>query len=116
MHPEPLEEICPGLDADLYEGVNKAISKSPDDRYQTLEVFGEDLRRIRGRLDEGNEAATFIEPRPPRDEAANKNTDSGTPAPTPSRTPPLQEIARRRASQKEPDQSARRRLCIVSSC
>ena len=104
MHrqPQPLDEISPGLDPDLYDGINKAISKSPDDRHQTLETFGEELRRIRARIDETSEAATFIEPRPPRSEApTNRSTDSGSPIVTPTPAPRPPDTASRRQLQIE---------------
>ena len=102
MHrqPEPLADLCPGLDEDLYAGIDKAISKSPEDRYQALETFGEDLRRIRGRLDVTNEAPTFIEQRPSRaDRDAGRGHDSGPVSGTPAHVPRLHDIAKRRQTQ-----------------
>ena len=81
--PEPLAQLCPGLDPEIITIVDKALEKSPDNRYQDLKVMRGDLARARRRLDE----ETSSEPEVPsqRAEAAPLRTPAGREELTPRR-------------------------------
>lgn len=45
LPPPPLEALRPGLPSHVYAAVEKALAKSPDDRFPTVSAFVEGLRR-----------------------------------------------------------------------
>jgi hypothetical protein len=91
--PEPLNQICGGLDAEIVRIVNRALAKEPSQRYQDLGHMVQELQRVRLRLD-----------REPR------SGDSDAPAPTP--TPTAFSTMRRSADR---DELARRRFAQIQS-
>jgi ketosteroid isomerase-like protein/predicted Ser/Thr protein kinase len=48
--PEPLEQVCPGLDPEIAAVLRRALEKEPDARYQDLGTMRTELTRIRLRL------------------------------------------------------------------
>ncbi len=53
MHsdPDPLEQLCPGLDREIEAIVAKSLKKDSRDRYQDLNVMRQDIVRVRERIE-----------------------------------------------------------------
>jgi serine/threonine-protein kinase len=56
--PKPVEELCPGLDAEIGEIVGRALAKKPEDRYQDLAAMRKQLEAVRRRLETAPAAAS----------------------------------------------------------
>jgi serine/threonine-protein kinase len=54
--PQPLPQLCPGLDPAVIDIVYKALEKDPANRYQDLSRMRRDLTRVRERLERDEEA------------------------------------------------------------
>ena len=79
--PKPLAEVCPGLDPDLIDIVDRCLAKKPEERFQDLGELRQALAVSRQRIEKNAQTATVLAPLPgaPRGGA--------TPAP-PSGPPP----------------------------
>jgi serine/threonine-protein kinase len=49
--PEPLAEVCPGIDPGLVAIIDRCMAKQPDDRYPDLAVARRELAAVRRRLE-----------------------------------------------------------------
>ena len=49
--PDPLSQVCPGIDPAIEQAVNKCLDRDADRRYQDLNVLRRELTRIRQRID-----------------------------------------------------------------
>jgi serine/threonine-protein kinase len=49
--PEPLAEVCPGIDPGLVAIIDRCMAKEPDDRYPDLAVARRELAAVRRRLE-----------------------------------------------------------------
>jgi serine/threonine protein kinase/Tol biopolymer transport system component len=63
--PEPLTGVRAGLPVELDWIVSKALSKSPQERYQTIDEFVTDLRRLAQRIESGRLKALTPRSTPP---------------------------------------------------
>lgn len=52
VEPEPLKTLCPWLDDEVIQIVQRALAKQPEARYQDLKAMRTDLHRARQNLDE----------------------------------------------------------------
>lgn len=100
LPPDPIEQHCAGLDAEIVGIVGRALAKEPGARYQELASMRKDILRVRQRLEaaepEPDSTATIDEAPTVIGEAAP------TPLPrTPRRGTDRTELARRRATQIE---------------
>ncbi len=94
VEPEPLETLCPWLDDDVIQIIERALAKQPDARYQDLKAMRADLHRARQNLEERAAESTQL---PPPD---LRKPGRGSALPTPARSSrELEEIGRRRQSQ-----------------
>ena len=55
--PKPLEQLAPGLDAEVIRVVTRALEKDPGDRYQDLGRMRRDLAKVRERIEDEEETA-----------------------------------------------------------
>ena len=44
--PEPLSQLCPGLNPEIERVITKALRKNPNDRYASIAMMQDDVRRI----------------------------------------------------------------------
>jgi serine/threonine-protein kinase len=99
MHekPEPLENLCPGIDPEIIQVVAIALEKDPANRYQELGAMRRDLQRIRNRLPGDPPPALSTD-----ETKALPAAQLRTPSPDPSRRSlDRDELERRRAKQIE---------------
>jgi hypothetical protein len=90
--PQPLDELCSGIDPEIVRIISRALDKDPSARYQELGQMSQELQRIRLRLDRQAEGAAVGE------------GQSTTPTPTTGtstirRIGDREELARRRLTQ-----------------
>ena len=108
--PEPIESLAQEVPADLAAAVNRAMSKSPVERYQTMEDYRQDLLAVFRELTgaSGMYARPFQESAPtPRAGQEDVDTTLATPSsgvgiPTAHITPPSGALARQPTTDKTP--------------
>ncbi|HTL50257.1 MAG TPA: protein kinase, partial [Steroidobacteraceae bacterium] len=78
VQPQPLQEVCLGLDAEVIGIVNCAMQKDPANRYQDLQAMRRDLQRVRHRLEQELSGTVIVTA-----EDARETAEIVLPVPTP---------------------------------
>jgi tetratricopeptide (TPR) repeat protein len=102
--PEPLQTLCPDLDPDIVEIVNRALEKDPAARYQELTTMRKDVLRVLRRLEaedtqSSRDDQTILMPTP--SPAAIAEPRLPTPTPRTPKGTDREALERRRAAQIE---------------
>jgi TonB family protein len=83
--PQPIEELCPGIDAGLVRVINRCLAKQSDERYADCATVRRELDIVRKRLEQQVDEAgpvaspTLVIPRPPT--PSKPEPPSSTPVP-----------------------------------